>query len=112
MPPFLADDRWSHAIGKQTVFVFLISVCHPERREACPTADRSRSFFERTARKNRGANATMGSRNEFGWLSTVNVTFSRQDTESLNEIPHRPKGLALSPRSSLGESSTPLRMTG
>ena len=54
----------------------------------------------------------MGSLNEFGWLSTVNVTFSRQATESPNEIPHRPKGLALSPRSSLGESSTPLRMTG
>ena len=39
--------------------------CHPER---------SRSFSERRAKKNRGANATKGSPNEFGWLSTVNVT--------------------------------------
>ena len=33
--------------------------CHPER---------SRSFSERRAKKNRGANATKGSLNEFEWL--------------------------------------------
>ena len=29
----------------------------------------------------------MGSPNGFGWLSFTNVTFSRQATEILNEIP-------------------------
>ncbi len=35
-------------------------VCHPER---------SRNFFERGARRNRGAIATKGSTNEFRWLT-------------------------------------------
>ena len=41
------------------------ATCHPER---------SRSFSEREARKNRGANATTGSLDEFGWLAEANVT--------------------------------------
>ena len=41
----------------------------------------------------------------FGWLSTAKVTFRRQATEILSHIPLRLR-LALSPRSSLGESST------
>ena len=52
----------------------------------------------------------MGSLNEFGWLTEENVTSYWQATEIRYEIPHRLR-LALSPRSSLGESSTPLRMT-
>ena len=52
----------------------------------------------------------MGSLNEFGWLAEENVTSHWQATEIRYEIPHRLR-LALSPRSSLGESSTPLRMT-
>ena len=52
----------------------------------------------------------MGSPNEFGWLAITNVTSPWQATEICNEIPQRLR-LAISPRSSLGEISTPLRMT-
>ena len=54
----------------------------------------------------------MGSPNEFEWLSAENVTFPRQATKTRYEIPQTALRFALSPRSSLGESSTPLRMTG
>ena len=62
------------------------SACHPER---------SRTFSERRARKKQGAKAPQGSRNEFWWLSAVDVTSLWQATEISNEIPLRPKGLAL-----------------
>ena len=63
-PPALRDCRRHRRAGSSPFFHFRsqpnkISVCHPER---------SRSFSERRARKNRGAIATMGSPNEFGWL--------------------------------------------
>ena len=48
-----------------------------------------RSFSERRARKNRGAIATKGSLNEFGWLIFTNVTSQPKVTEILNEIPRR-----------------------
>ena len=47
----------------------------------------------------------MGSRNEFGWLSTENVTSLWQATEISNEIPLRLR-LALLRRYSLHRSST------
>ena len=53
----------------------------------------------------------MGSLDEFGWLATVNVTSRWKATKSRYEIPAALRAL-LSPRFSLGESSTPLRMTG
>ena len=53
----------------------------------------------------------MGSPNKFGWLTKENVTSPQKATETRFEIPLRQKCLALSPRYSLGESSTPLRMT-
>ena len=59
-----------------------------------------RSFSERRARKNRGAIATKGSLNEFGWLIFTNVTSQPKVTEILNEIPRRlaPCAFARSPR--------------
>ena len=78
------------------------SACHPER---------SRSFSERTVRKNRGAIATKGSHNEFGWLLNRCYIPLESHQDSLRDPANR-KRFALLPRSSLGKSSTPLRMTG
>ena len=50
------------------------STCHPERRMRASVVEavgRERS----EPSKRRGATATKGSRNEFGWLSIGNVTF-------------------------------------
>ena len=52
----------------------------------------------------------MGSLNEFGWLAKENVTSHQKVTKICSEIPAVLRTL-VSPRSSLGETSTPLRMT-
>ena len=53
-------------VMKQKIIASKPFICHPER---------SRNFSERKARRNRGATATKGSPNKFGWLAITNVTF-------------------------------------
>ena len=77
---------------------------------ACVLRSRSSAGWALANKQNRGANATKGSCNESWWLTKANVTFRWKVTEIPSEIPVAPCAL-LSPRSSLGESSTSLRMT-
>ena len=59
------------------------SACHPER---------SRTFSERIARKKQGAKAPQGSRNEFWWLTAMNVTFTVESHRDFKRDPASPKG--------------------
>ena len=73
---------------------------------------RSRSFFERIARKEPKNTSCLAGISKRIWVAyQKNVTFLWQATETRYEIPQTALRFALSPRSSLGESSTPLRMT-
>ena len=69
------------------------STCHSERsaKHVVEVFVRERAARGDEPSKNRGANATKGYGLDFGWLSTVNVTFRWQATEILSHIPLRLK---------------------